>query len=290
MLLFKSIWKKKALILFIAVLVLLLPQAVSRPAQVFSKALLTEITIDKLEDNYSLAGKAVILPDDEKPKEISAVGKSLGEAINKMAEDTNREISFAHCTLIIIGEGLAEENLTDTLRYFLYKTELNNNCTLAYKEKGYDTTLEKFYKDYMRRYSTCLLAEGTAKYAVFKQGNYAFSTDETQKQALDFALGKSSDNRIVQDGNILKVLSGKASLKTRNNTADVEITLKLELENSPHASNAEIKQIKTKLKEEITRQVGDMLDFCYGRNADVLQLFKIPQDFNIKVDAKIITL
>jgi len=85
---FRLLWKKKALIVFLVVLVVLLPQAVSRPAQMLSKTILTEITIDKAGGIYTLTGKEVeTIPGqtaEHRNKTLVASGASIGDAINKI--------------------------------------------------------------------------------------------------------------------------------------------------------------------------------------------------------------
>ena len=301
---FRLLWQKKALILFLVVLVVLLPTAMSRPAQMMSKTVLTEITIDKVGEQYTLTGKKAEISSPSaqagglgggggagsgaptEKKELTASGPSVAAAINKMSATTEKEVSFAHCSSMVLGEGLAGENLADLLEFFLHRTEIHNNIALSWKEKGRATTLEKFYKDYMRSTSTSILAEGPTKSAVFKHGKYAFTLDEAQTLALDFALGRPIKERIIIEADaphVLKVLSNNTQIK--NNS--VKVAVKMELESNPQATDTELLTIKDAVKEKLEKDIKDTLEFCYGKNADVLLLYKLPTEFIVKVDASV---
>ena len=59
---FRLLWRKRVLLLFLAILVVLLPQAVSRPPQMMSKTILTNVTVDKEADQYILTATVQGLP------------------------------------------------------------------------------------------------------------------------------------------------------------------------------------------------------------------------------------
>jgi len=184
-----------------------------------------------------------------------------------------------------LGHGLEGENIADLLRYFLHKTELNNNCAVAWAEQGRKTTLEQFYKDYLRTTSTSLLAKGPTESAVFKNGRYAFSLDTTWTTALYFARGIPIKQRVLIDNHVLHVISNSSKIKSRNITVRARMTL----ESNPHASATELKEIKTALDKKIKTEILDMLEFTYRKNADVLGLYEHRLDFKVKVDVDVIT-
>jgi len=290
---FRILWQKKALILFLVVLLVLLPGAVSRPAQMLSKAVLTEITIDKAGGEYVLTGEMVINEagggiggggmggggeGEKRTKTLVATGASLGDAINKMSASQSKQVSFAHCNLMIMGEGLAGENLADLLRYFLHRTEINNNCAVAWKEKGRKTTLERFYKDYMRYVSTSTLTQGPVESAVFKSGKYAFTLDETQTTAVELLRSQKPKKRFVQDGEVLHVLSNRCNIKTSFKddipTVNIKLKIKTQLETNPQASTESLVQLARGLEQRLLDDVTQTLSHIYGQDADVLELYE----------------
>jgi hypothetical protein len=299
---FRMLWQKKTLIVFVILLLVLLPAAISRPAQMTSKTILTEITIDKIGDEYMVKGKT-------KNADITAAGVSVGAAINTMSAQQGKQISLAHCSQIVLGDGLVGENLADFLQYFVYRTEINNNCGLSWMEKGRVGTIEKFYKNYQNVASTGIIGEGTTKRAVFMGGRYAFSLDETQSTALDFLRGKGAKTHIAHGNEVLRVIDNKSKIKTRFNSSgfpeiNITVTVKMELESNPRASAETVSQLRDEVAIKLERDIIDILDYTYRQHADILDLYEkfrkyrhaksfndfISEiSFNIKVDARIMT-
>jgi hypothetical protein len=171
---FKLLWKKKALFLFLAVLICTLPYAVKKPAQMTQKAILTEITIDKSGDAIELRGQMLDIKKESVP--VSASAPTLKECISKISKLQEKKVSFAHCKDITIGENLKDEYIPDILEYFLLLPELSNNCNLSYIEKGKRATLEQFFKDTLAG-RDAIIAKGKLQQAVFKAGKFAYIVD-----------------------------------------------------------------------------------------------------------------
>ena len=281
---FNKLWAKKALILFLVLLVALLPQSVSRPAQMLSKAVLTEITIDKVDGEYVLTGEMIKnLPGGGpaglatiETEPVSGIGTSVAAAINKISAEMGRDVSFAHCKLMIMGEGLRFENLADILQYFLHRTEINNNCAVAWVEKGRTTTLEQFYKDYMRHTAASVLTHGPVDTAIFKSGRYAFTLDETQTDALGFLQSKRTSKRITHQTDILHVTHNKANIETalKNGVPTVTVTLRTRmiLESNPMADAASLAQIERALESKLSGDINATLALLCQHRADILAL------------------
>lgn len=191
---FKTLWKNKVFIVFLAVVVALAPQAAARPAQMLSKTLLTTVGINKVADGYEVSGEMIINKADQpqsaerKTVMVSATAPTIGEAVNKISASQGREVSFAHTTLIIVASGLDGEDVTKPLTYFLQKTEINNGASVVYTKDdpkalieasikqaiaqggmlgqtakynqdnviGKPTSLETFFKDSLRKSATTI--------------------------------------------------------------------------------------------------------------------------------------
>jgi len=135
---FKTLWKNKVFIVFLVVIVALAPQAAARPAQMLSKTLVTTLGINRIAGEYEISGEVIINKADQpqsaerKNVVMSATAPTIGEAINKISASTGREVSFAHCTLLIIASSLDGESVLPLLTYFLQKTEISNSVVLVY--------------------------------------------------------------------------------------------------------------------------------------------------------------
>jgi|GEM_PF-4275742 len=286
----KMIWQKKALILFLVVLVALLPSALTRPAQMTTKAVLTEITIDHQSGEYVLTGEMIDLnaPADAESNTttVTASAPSAAECINKIATEQGKQVSFAHCKYIVLGEGLADEDVTGLLRYFLYRTELNNSCQISWKQKGDRTTIEQFFKDYLRAHSASVVANGAFECAVFRDGKHAFDLDETQTDALNFLLGKKIKRRLVHENEVLHISRNSCKFKTSNGITTVTIKIRAQLESNPLATRAQLDAIEVALQDKLREDVRDTLDVLYPR-ADIFDLKMNNPMFVIKIDISV---
>jgi len=184
----RTLWRKKVLVVFLLALLILLPAASVRPAHASSKAIFLSVGIEKAADGYTVIGAMV------DKKVVSADGATVLEAIEKITADQGRKVSLAHCTLIVLSANLADENVADTLRYFLEKFEVTNNALLVWTDADvaklletsaadipaggsletiaahnqevlfkHPLTLDRFFKDYLRgraAYMTSATLEG----------------------------------------------------------------------------------------------------------------------------------
>ena len=356
---FSLLWKKKFLIVFLIALIALLPQAAARPAQMLSKTLFTSIGIDKTDDEYEISGEMIVndfsKKGETKSEVISETGANITEVMNKLSAAQGREISLAHCTLMVVGAGLNDENLGELLTYFFHKTEVNNNCAIVYtqspvkdlltaSEEGGDkrrgllqqilefnqqniigkpTSLEKFFKDYMRTSKTGILTTATLEgdkisneiqAAVFKNGKHVFTLDETQTLALNFLNSKNTKMRTIQDDVTLHVLAKGAKIKVHMENGhpvvkiNVKTTVRVEDIKGQIILNLDAEkqaQIKTALQQKLKSDIENTLAQMKVQKTDFLHLYdkyyrkyRVTQtiedfldtlEFQIKVDASVMT-
>jgi hypothetical protein len=148
--LLRGIWHRKAIIIFLAFLVALLPSALTAKAQMMSKIILTEVTIDIDNGEYVLNGKAAKI-EKETPETVQGRGIKLGDAVNNINEAQEKNVSFSHCEKIILGENFTKENTTELFNYFVKNKEINNNTKIQWAVGGEKTTLDELFKDYLRQ-------------------------------------------------------------------------------------------------------------------------------------------
>jgi len=360
---FKSLWKKKALIVFLAVLIVLFPAAAAKAPQMLEKTMLTSLGIDFVDDEVVIYGEMLVNQFDpfggRQSEIVQASGINVAAAVDKLTAIQGRQVSLAHCAVIILGSGLEDQNIAELLRYFLNKTDLHNNVMLIYTNSdieelmdiaireddvrgsliqqitafyqanifGRPTSLESFHKDYMRHTSTSMLGianlqeeevmgapeaeeaggiiDNPLHAAVFKSGLYAFSLDETETRALNFLRPKTTVLRVIQDNEVINILSKRARVRARmvNGTPTANITIRttVELESKPNPSQALLDTLKQDLESRITKELLEALTKCYSQHADILNLSDAFHrrtrdrvnlddiDFNIKVDVRIKT-
>jgi len=101
-----------------------------------SKAILLSVGIEKTTDGYTVSGAMIagtFTPEGlAETKIVSADGTTVAGALNKITANQGREVSLAHCNLIVLGSSLETENIAKILEYFLGKFEISNNALLVW--------------------------------------------------------------------------------------------------------------------------------------------------------------
>lgn len=151
---FKELWRKKLMVVFLAALLILFPSASVRPAEALSKTILLSVGVERTEDGYTVFGAAIANmyapsgPDGtQESKVISADGETIPEAFKKVTADQGRAVSMAYCNMIVLGNSLSGENVADVLRYFVEKFEITNNALLVWTDAKVEKILEASAKN-----------------------------------------------------------------------------------------------------------------------------------------------
>ena len=132
------IWKKKFVIICLALLIVLLPMAATKQVYALSKSIITGVGIDYQNGEYLVFGERVIFnfdPFGVQEWELHSVkAPTIKEAVDLMGINQGSTVSFSHCSLIVVGPGLKDKNLIDVLGFFFDRVDLNNTAVLMYTE------------------------------------------------------------------------------------------------------------------------------------------------------------
>ena len=135
---FKALWKKKFVIITLALLVAFLPMAMTKEATVLGKTIVTAIGIDKQNDEYAVFIESMIFnfdPFGVPERELtSATAPTIDAALEEIGMNMGRKISFSHCSIILLGSGLVDEDLVELLFPFLKKPQLSNGAVMMYTD------------------------------------------------------------------------------------------------------------------------------------------------------------
>jgi CO dehydrogenase/acetyl-CoA synthase gamma subunit (corrinoid Fe-S protein) len=233
---------------FIVFVVCLLPFALARPAQMTKKAILTGISIDKIGAEYEMTGKMV---GAKKSKEVSGKDAEFANTVNKIAAETDKAVSFAHCNNIILKAGLENEDLREILKFFLHNAELNNNTCVSWEEKcskQNKVTLEQFMRE------PKFMGAGPDKTAVFKDGKFDFELNERQTDALAYVTGGKPMKRVQAGGEYLLLKKNSA----KNSKDMIKISVSYKLESNPLASDEKIEELKIARGGELLDDVREL--------------------------------
>lgn len=144
---FKLIWSKKFVIVILALLVALLPVAMTREATALSRTIVTGIGIDKQGDDYTVYAEHIIFnfdPFGVMEREIlKGQGKTIQEALTEIGHNQGRTVSFSHTTIILLGPGLRDGDAFFALEFFLRQQNLNNSAVVMATEGDPMKLMEK---------------------------------------------------------------------------------------------------------------------------------------------------
>jgi len=142
----KTLWRKKFVIITLAILIAFLPMAMTNEATVLSKTILTAIGIDKKDDEYIVTVENMIFNFDPfgvpEREHTTAVASTIDEALAEISTNKGRKISFSHCSLVLLGSGLADTNLVNLLMPFLIKPQFSNGAILMWTENDIEKVFE----------------------------------------------------------------------------------------------------------------------------------------------------
>jgi len=135
---FKLIWAKKFLLLILVLLVALLPMAMSRESVALSKTIFTAMGIDKVDGEYIVYGEAFIFNFDPfgvmEREIVIGKGDTIDDAMAEIGRNMGKTVSLSHCTVMILGKGLGDENFLDLLKPFVVTPQFSNSCVIFYTQ------------------------------------------------------------------------------------------------------------------------------------------------------------
>ncbi len=124
--------RKIALWLFILLLVLTLPNA-NKPAMSQTSAIVTMMCVDETDSGQIGVAVSVLSPSDGKTAKYdvySGEGDTLGEAVSNIALAVGKDIGFAQCEILGIGDNLSESGVMKVLDFMTRTKKVGRNTTL----------------------------------------------------------------------------------------------------------------------------------------------------------------
>lgn len=144
----KSLWKNSLWIFFVIITALLVPSTISRHAQTEDRSVVIAVGIDKLDTkSYELTAE-IIVPRyettyNQNAQIISAKGRNTSEAFANLSLEVGRIIGLSHCSAVVIGESMKDENIIPLVDEFLRSKRANYNAQLIYSRSKARDVLQK---------------------------------------------------------------------------------------------------------------------------------------------------
>lgn len=147
---FKLLLKYKIVAVFLGLGLLFIPLSLYQPAETESMAVVTSVGLDKMGDLIEVSINAVV-PNtqasgsggvDGTVKTISATGKNVDLAFERLTIIIGKMPGLAHCDSIVLNKQLFENNVLEYLDYFTRTNNLTSNATLIVAENSAKEILE----------------------------------------------------------------------------------------------------------------------------------------------------
>ena len=144
----KSIWKNSIWIVCFVVMMFLVMGHISAPAQTELRSVIVAVGIDKTQDNLYEVSTEIVVPKystsyNQNAQVISAVGENAIDALGKISIQLGKVIGLSHCSAIVLGESLKDENIVNVLDQFLRGKRVNYNSLLCVSNSSAKDVLKK---------------------------------------------------------------------------------------------------------------------------------------------------
>lgn len=146
----KDFFKKRIGLIILLVAIFAFPSSLSTQARLNMRAIVTGLAIDKVDDKYEVTAQIVkTSPSTESGGEKATVNfvsdndETVIGAISKLSYKTGKTSAFSHANFIIIGKDVLEEDLTQTLDYFMRDNITNDSMLLLVAEEKASDEIKK---------------------------------------------------------------------------------------------------------------------------------------------------
>ncbi len=129
----KSLFSPKKLVVWFGILLLVFTiPAINKPAMSKTDAIVTMLSIDKIDETVKIA-VTVITPTQDKQTNFqvySSEGETLSVAVENLSLEIGKEMGFAQCEIVAIGETLSEKGVMKVLDYMTRTKRVGTNSIL----------------------------------------------------------------------------------------------------------------------------------------------------------------
>ena len=139
-----KLYKNKIFIIIFVLVLAMLPWGLAKTAQTEERSVVIGMGIDKLTDSEDMLelSAQIIVPHydigfNENAQVISAIGSTVAEAFERLNIHIGKIMGLSHCSVIVIGSSMQNENIVDSLDWFYRSKRLDSNAALIYtREKA----------------------------------------------------------------------------------------------------------------------------------------------------------
>lgn len=129
----KSIFSPRKFMLWVFVIILIITAPeITKPAMSKTEAIVTMMSIDKVEDEIKVA-TVVLTPSSDKNTNYEVyigAGETVGEAVENLSLSLGKSIGFAQCEIMAFGENIVKDGIISSLDFLTRTRKVGRNALL----------------------------------------------------------------------------------------------------------------------------------------------------------------
>lgn len=143
----KNFFKKHKYSLIIIILfIIMLPTTIGMPSQTDTRAIVTGVSIDKEEDEFTVALQLITpqsnLSNNENIEIVEDKGDTFKACINNLGIKLGKVVGFEHTNIIILGEGVNGEDIMNIFDYLFRSSKITLSTIILQSNKSAKKILE----------------------------------------------------------------------------------------------------------------------------------------------------
>lgn len=199
----RKIKKHIGLILILAIIIAF-PTSISNQIKINMRVIVTGIAVDKEDNNFVVTAQIIKPSQSAKDSSESASidyitdkGETLAGAISKLSFKAGKSSAFSHTNFVIIGKSLFEDDVTESLDYFVRDKIIKNSALVLFAEEKASDEIKK------TKSTDHSVAIGLQKVFLFKE----HESDGIMTTMMEFLNG----NKSLSKTSVVSVLSLKSN-------------------------------------------------------------------------------
>lgn len=142
--------KKHIGLIIVLIIVIAFPTSLSNQTKINMRVIVTGIAVDKSGEEFEVTAQIIKPSVGSKTAGggatidyVSDKGKTLSGAISKMAFKAGKSAAFSHTNFIILGKDMLQEDVSESLDYFIRDKIIKNSALVLFSEEKASDEMKK---------------------------------------------------------------------------------------------------------------------------------------------------
>ena len=137
----KKLLTNKLYLFVCALLLFLLPVTLTIPAQSELRSIAVGIGVDWEQEQYKMSAQIIIPTTDVKYNQnvqvVCVTSPTIVQCIDKINLIMGKELGLMHCSIIVLGDSIAQQGVTEVVEIFLRSNRMDANTVLLSTPDAY---------------------------------------------------------------------------------------------------------------------------------------------------------